>query len=152
MINNFFYDNKKRHIILWVTDMSIAIASYFYLTNPAYLQKTLEKVDISQINPELDPQALQSPEFLQLLQQMMIVVALLTIGIIVILHTLAFYQCYLRKKAAIAYVKVYSALAAVSLLIWFLYNFHLRNIWILVPLAVYSLVFMAEKQTNHNSP
>ncbi|AZZ35647.1 hypothetical protein CIK05_02150 [Bdellovibrio sp. qaytius] len=150
-ISEIFSDNKKRNLILWLTDMIVAIASYFYMTRPEYLKRTIDNLDIATLRPDLDPNFVNSPEFFALMQRMVMVVAILTIALIVILHTLAFYKCYLRKKSAIAYVKIYSMMAAVSLLLWFLYNFHIRNIWILIPTAIYALVFVNEKQTNAKS-
>lgn len=146
-----FSDNKKRNLILWLTDMIIAIASYFYMTRPEYVKRTIDGLDIATLRPDLDPVMIASPEFFELMQRMVMVVAIMTIAIIVILHTWAFYKCYLRKKAAIAYVKIYSVLAAVSLLLWFLYNFHYRNVWILIPTVIYTLVFLKEKQTSVKS-
>lgn len=145
-----FQDNKKRNFILWLTDMLVAMASYFYMTRPEYLKRTIDNLDMATLRPDLDPEFVNSPEFFALMQRMVMVVAILTIAIIVILHTWAFYKCYLRKKSAIAYVKIYTVLAAVSLLMWFLYNFHIRNVWILIPTAVYILVFVNEKNAQYS--
>lgn len=145
-----FQDNKKRNFILWLTDMLVAMASYFYMTRPEYLKRTIDNLDMATLRPDLDPEFVNSPEFFALMQRMVMVVAILTIAIIVILHTWAFYKCYLRKKSAIAYVKIYTVLAAVSLLMWFLYNFQIRNVWILIPTAVYILVFVNEKNAQYS--
>lgn len=142
-----FLDNKKRNLILWITDMALAIASYFYVTNPVYIQKVIGEIDFAAIRPDLDPEALQSTEFLELIYKMTNTVAILTIAIIALLHTIAFYRCYLRKPAAIAYVKIYSILAALSLVMWFVYNIHLKSLLILIPAVIYVYVFLAEKQS-----
>ena len=146
-IPEIFLDNKKRNLILWLTDMIVAIASYFYMTRPEYIKRTIESLDITTLRPDLDPEIVSSPEFFELLQRMVMVVAVLTIAIIVLLHTWAFYKCYLRKKSAIAYVKIYSFMAAISLLMWLLYNFQIQNLWILAPTAIYTAVFYFEKQS-----
>ncbi|MES2802706.1 MAG: hypothetical protein V4654_09465 [Bdellovibrionota bacterium] len=146
-----FSDNKKRNLILWLTDMIVAIVSYFYMTRPEYIKRTIDGLDIATLRPDLDPAIIESPYFFELMQRMVMVVAVMTIAIIVILHTWAFYKCYLRKKTAIAYVKIYSFMAAFSLLLWFLYNFHYRNVWILIPTAIYTFVFLKEKQTSAKS-
>lgn len=141
-----FLDHKKRNLILWFTDILVAFASYFYMTRPEYIQRLLQGLDLVTLRPDLDPEVLASPEFFDLIQRMVMVVSILTVAIVVLLHTWVFYRCYLRKKAAIAYVKVYSFLAAFSLLMWLFYNFHYQNFWILVPTAIYVLVFLTEKQ------
>jgi len=142
-----FLDNKKRNLILWITDMTLAIASYFYVTNPVYIQKVIAGIDFATLRPDLEPEALQSAEFFELIYKMTNMVAILTIAIIALLHTVVFYRCYLRKTAAIAYVKIYSILAALSLLMWFVYNIHVKSFLILIPTVIYVLIFLAEKQT-----
>lgn len=141
-----FHDHKKRNLILWLTDMTMAIVSYFYVTDPFYFQSVMNRIDFATLRPDMDPALFQSPMFFEFMFQVMSVVSVLTIGIIVLFHSLAFYRCYLRKSVAIAYVKIYSFLAAVSLMVWFIYNIELKNILILIPAAIYTLVFFAEKQ------
>lgn len=141
-----FHDHKKRNLILWLTDMTMAIVSYFYVTDPFYFQSVMNRIDFATLRPDMDPALFQSPMFFEFMFQVMSVVSVITIGIIVLFHSLAFYRCYLRKSVAIAYVKIYSFLAAVSLMVWFIYNIELKNILILIPAAIYTLVFFAEKQ------
>ncbi len=141
-----FLDHRKRNLILWLTDMTMAIVSYFYVTDPFYFQSVMDRIDFATLRPDMDPEMFQSPVFFEFMFQVMSVVSVLTIGIIALFHTLAFYRCYLRKPVAIAYVKIYSFLAAVSLLLWFIYNVELKNILILVPATIYTLVFLAERQ------
>lgn len=138
---------KIRHIILWLADLSLAIISYFYLTNPKYIEGFIAKIDLSQIQSDFDPQFYQSPEFFELMQKMMATTAALALGIIVLMHSLAFYLSYRRKRGAVAYVKIYCFLAAFSLLMWLIFNFELSSLWVLAPLLIYSWGFWAEKQT-----
>lgn len=141
-----FLDHRKRNLILWLTDMTMAIVSYFYVTDPFYFQSVMDRIDFATLRPDVDPALFQSPVFFEFMFQVMSVVSVLTIGFIALFHTLAFYRCYLRKSVAIAYVKIYSFLAAFSLLLWFVYNIELKNILILVPATIYTLVFFAERQ------
>lgn len=150
-ILEFFSKNKERNLILWLTDMTVAIASYFYMTRPDYIRRTIAGLDLAALRPDLDPSFVDSPEFFQLMQRMVMITAILTIAIIVILHSWAFYKCYLRKKSAIAYVKIYSFMAALSLVLWFVNNLHISNVWILIPAAIYGLVFYNERQTSVKS-
>lgn len=147
-----FFDHKKRNLILWLTDMTVAIASYFYITDPFYISQVLERMDFAAIRPDIDPEVFQSPFFQEFMFQMISIVAIVTIALIAFLHTIAFYKCYQRKTAAIAYVKVYSCLAAVSLVMWFLYNISLFNMLILIPAAIYTFVFMVERQPRSPQP
>lgn len=147
-----FLDNKKRNLILWLTDMIVAIASYFYITNPFYIQRVLEGMDLAAIRPDIDPQIFQSPIFQEYMFRVISIVAILTIAVIALFHTLTFYKCYQRKRAAIAYVKIYSFLAAFSLVMWFLYNVSLLHSLILIPATVYTYVFLAEKQPRSEQP
>lgn len=147
-----FLDHKKRNLILWLTDMTVAIASYFYITNPLYIQGVLAKMDLAAIRPDIDPEVFASPFFQEYMFKVISVVAILTITVIAIFHTVAFYKCYKRKHAAIAYVKIYSALAALSLVMWFLYNVSALHALILIPAAIYMCVFLAEKQPCTEQP
>lgn len=147
-----FLDHAKRNLILWATDMVVAIASYFYVTNPFYIQKVIDGIDFATLRPDVDPQFFMSPVFSEFVHQMVGIVAIMTIAIIVVFHTWAFYRCYQRKTAAIAYVKIYTFLAAVSLLVWFVYNLHFKSILILIPAAIYICVFMAERQPKTPPP
>lgn len=149
---SIFFDHKKRNLILWLTDMTVAIASYFYMTNPFYVSQVLERMDFAAIRPDIDPEVFQSPFFQEFMLQTISIVAIVTIALIALLHTLAFYKCYQRKAAAIAYVNVYSCLAAVSLVMWFLYNISLLNMLILIPAAVYTCVFLVERQPRSPQP
>lgn len=145
-IPSFFLDHKNRNLILWLTDMSVAIGSYFYMTNPVYVQKVLNGMDFATIRPDIDPEIFQSPVFHEYMFKVISIVVVITIALIAFLHTLAFYKCYQRKTAAIAYVKIYSFLAAFSLVIWFFYNVSILHFLILIPAAVYTFVFLVEKQ------
>lgn len=151
-IPSVFLDNKKRNLILWLTDMTVAIVSYFYLTNPFYIQNVLDKMDLAAIRPDIDPQVFASPFFQEYMFKMISMVAILTITVIAVFHTIAFYKCYKRKRAAIAYVKIYSVLAALSLVMWFLYNVSAFNALILIPAAIYTCVFLAERQPRSEQP
>jgi hypothetical protein len=137
MLPSFFYDVRLRSIILWVTDMLVLFASYLYATNPENLRKSLAKIDLSHLDPEIDP--------FEMLYPMLVTTTVMAIAIVVVFHTVTFYQSYRRKRAAVAYVKIYSALAAVSILAWVLYNFEGKSMWALIPLAFYTGVFIAEK-------
>lgn len=141
-----FVDHKVRNLTLWVTDMLLAGASYFYLTNPSYIRKILDSTDFATLRPDIDPELFKSPQFYEMVGSIVPLVALVFIGLLAVIHTLAFYNCYLRKRAAIAYVKVYCFLAAFSLVIWLLYNFQFKNLIILIPAAIYAMVFMVERQ------
>lgn len=145
-IPSVFLDHKKRNLILWLTDMTVAIVSYFYITSPKYIKKTIAGLDLATLRPDMDPEFFQTPEFFALMQRSIMVVVILTVGLIAIFHTLAFYRCYQRQKIAIAYVKIYSFSAAFSLLLYLIYNFHFRSFWSLGPMTIYTLVFMVEKQ------
>jgi len=147
-----FQDHKKRNLILWLTDMTLAIVSYFYVTDPFYFQSVIERIDFATLRPDIDPVMFQSPVFFEFMFQVMSVVSILTIAIIALFHTLVFYRCYLRKPVAIAYVKIYSFLAAFSLLLWFIYNLQLKNILILIPAMIYTFVFLTEKQKPKDIP
>lgn len=146
-----FLDHKKRNLILWLTDMTVAIASYFYMTNPLYVQSVLEGMDFTALRPDVDPQVFQSPVFQEYMFRVISIVVILTIAVIALFHTITFYKCYQRKSAAIAYVKIYSFLAAFSLVMWFLYNVSFLHALILVPAVVYACVFFAEKQPKLSS-
>lgn len=145
-IPSIFLDHKKRNLILWLTDMTVAIASYFYMTNPLYVQRVLDGMDFAAIRPDVDPQIFQSPIFQEYMFRVISIVVILTIAVIALFHTVTFYKCYQRKRPAIAYVKIYSFLAAFSLVMWFLYNVSLLHALILVPAVIYTCVFFAEKQ------
>lgn len=145
---NFFNDIRLRTITLWVTDMLVLLASYFYVTNPDYVKQHLAKMDITRINPDLDPSMIQSPELFEMIYPMLVTGMLMTIAVVVVIHTFAFYQSYRRKKPAVAYVKIYSALAAAALFIWLLYNLNGKGVLVLIPMASYACVFMAEKKSN----
>ena len=145
-MSDYFLDHKKRNLILWVTDMLLAIVSYFYMTNPFYIRKILDSTDFATLRPDVDPELFKSPVFYEMVETIVPYVALLFIGLIAVIHTVAFYKCYLRKTAAITYVKVYCFLAAFSLVLWLIYNFHLKNMIILIPTVIYAMVFMAERQ------
>lgn len=126
--------------------MTLAIASYFYITNPFYIQNVLSGIDLATLRPDVDPEVFASPVFLEFMITVIGYTAIFTIGVIALFHTIMFYRCYLRKTAAIAYVKIYSALAAASLVMWFLYNVGFYNSLILIPALVYTCVFLAERQ------
>lgn len=146
-----FLDHQKRNLILWVTDMTVAIASYFYVTNTFYIQKVIDGIDFATLRPDIEPEVFASSMFSDMVHQMVSVAAIMTIAIIALFHSWAFYRCYLRKPTAIAYVKIYSFLAALSMVMWFIYNLQLKNVFILIPTAIYTLVFLKEKQTSAKS-
>lgn len=132
--------------------MILAIASYFYMTNPIYISKLLNGMDLAALRPDVDPEVFQSPVFHEFVITVVPYVAFVVIGFVALIHTIAFYRCYLRKPAAIAYVKVYSFLAVVSLVMWFFYNVSAKNILILIPAAIYGFVFAAERQPSTPAP
>ena len=146
-----FQDHKKRNLILWLTDMTLAVVSYFYVSNPAYIQSVISRIDFAALRPDLDPIVFTSPEFFELIQRMVNTVAILSITIIALIHTIAFYRCSLRKRGAIAYVKIYSIMAALSLVFWLAYNVSAKNALVLIPAAIYTLVFLVEKQPSAKS-
>lgn len=145
-IHALFLSNKKRNLILWLTDLTVAIASYFYLTNPFYIEKILHQIDFAAIRPDVDPEIFTSPVFFEYMYMVISLVSLLTIAVIVVLHTLVFFKCYQRNRAAIAYVKIYCVLAAVSLIFWFVNNVSAMASLILLPTLIYLLVFFAERR------
>lgn len=139
-------DHGKRNFILWLTDMTVAIASYFYVTNPFYIQSVIDGIDFAVLRPDVDPAIFSSPVFSEFVYEITSIIAFVTIAIIAVFHSWAFYRCYLRKPTAIAYVKIYSFLAALSMVMWFIYNLHLKSLFILVPALIYTFVFLAERQ------
>lgn len=126
--------------------MLLAVASYFYMTNPVYITNILRKTNFALLRPDIDPEVFQSPVFHELVITIVPYVAFVVIGFFAVVHTIAFYRCYKRKRAAIAYVKIYSFLACVSLCVWLLYNFSVVGLLILIPAAIYGFVFAAERQ------
>lgn len=126
--------------------MVMAIASYYYITDPFYIQHILNGIDFATLQPEVDPEVFTTPYFVELVHTVMSFLVPLIIGAIIIFHTVAFYRSYLRKRAAIAYVKFYSFMAALSLVMWFVYNVSLKNSLIVIPAVIYAMVFKVERQ------
>ena len=78
--------------------MIVAIASYFYLTNPMYIQKVIAGIDFTAFRPDLDPEVLSSPEFFELMYKMTNQVAILTMTIIAVLHTIVFIAVICERR------------------------------------------------------
>ncbi len=126
LLKIFNLDKKSIALLCFLTDLSLSIWSYLKLTNyDEYLKAVKPIVD--------------SPDFRVQIYQVLLQSLTFSLILFLAFHLVIYILLYKEKKYAIKYVRVYTALAALSCFIMIFSNMP----WAVLPLFIYGLAFVS---------